>query len=39
MLPYTTRDGGHSRSVESGYWTGLRLCSQLGMIEGRGVRM
>jgi hypothetical protein len=37
MLPYAPSDGGHDRSVDSGYWAGLRLCRQLGMIGGRGI--
>lgn len=38
MLPYATKgNNGHADYVDSGYWTGLRLCRQLGMIEGRGV--
>jgi len=37
MLPYAAKGIGHANSIESGYWTGLRLCRQLGMIEGRGV--
>ncbi len=37
MLPYSDKAEGHANSIESGYWAGLRLCRQLGMIEGRGV--
>ncbi|WP_299412423.1 hypothetical protein [uncultured Sulfitobacter sp.] len=38
MLPYARSDGGLDAAIEDGYWAGLRLCSQLGMIEGRGVK-
>lgn len=38
MLPYSKIDGGYAAAIEQGYWAGLRLCAQLGMIEGRGVK-
>lgn len=38
LLPHTKTLQGWQQSVDQGYWTTLRLCSRLGMIEGRGVR-
>lgn len=38
MLPFAVAGEGYSAAIESGYWAGLRLCRQLGMIEGRGVK-
>lgn len=37
LLPYASDPGEHDKAVESAYWAGLRLCRQLGMIEGRGM--
>lgn len=38
LLPNPKSDESHDVAVNDGYWAGLRLCSQLGMIEGRGVK-
>lgn len=37
MLPYTPGRDTHDYSVDRAYWTSLRLCRKLGMIQGRGV--
>ncbi|MGC1494184.1 MAG: hypothetical protein WA790_00135 [Sulfitobacter sp.] len=37
MLPYAPGADTHDFSIDRAYWTSLRLCRQLGMIQGRGV--
>lgn len=37
LLPYAPGADTHDFSVDRAYWDSLRLCRQLGMIEGRGV--
>lgn len=37
MLPHLNPLTDETEQVQSGYWTVLRLCSKLGMIDGRGV--
>lgn len=37
MLPYAPGNDTHDFSVDRAYWTTLRLCRNLGMIQGRGV--
>lgn len=37
MLPYAPGDDTHDISIDRAYWATLRLCRQLGMIQGRGV--
>jgi len=37
MLPYAPGADTHDFSVDRAYWASLRLCRQLGMIQGRGV--
>lgn len=37
MLPHLNPLDDETTQVQSGYWTVLRLCSKLGMIDGRGV--
>lgn len=39
MLPHTKGLPVWQHSVDRAYWTTLRLCRRLGMIEGRGIRM
>lgn len=38
LLRIPKSDENHDVAVNDGYWEGLRLCSQLGMIEGRCVK-
>ncbi len=37
LLPYAPGDDSHDYSIDRAYWTTLRLCGQLGMIQGRGL--
>ena len=37
FLPYDPNPSHHDQVVNEGYWAVLRLCTQLGMIAGRGV--
>lgn len=38
LLPNAPGRADHDAAVDAGYWAVLRLCSRLGMIDGRGVR-
>ncbi len=39
MLPFASRESSFKQGVDDFYWSVLRLCADLGMISGRGVRM
>lgn len=39
LLPFVTDERPEKPTVTAAYWTVLRLCSDLGMISGRGVHM
>lgn len=37
FLPYRLDEVHHPRATRMGYWSVLRSCAQLGMIDGRGI--
>lgn len=39
LLPFAAEQKASKQAVDEAYWSVLRLCADLGMISGRGVRM